>query len=879
VAASFLPLKKIMFSNDHLCAPGQPAHIAAPQKPAADPDAPGTLEFGRCVIVRYTAVPPRSMHALKLAKTVKRISTLQAIEQWFSGHREKLSEEFSERIRLEGDDRQKKTLINSRRALFSHKRVDEQAPAFVAFIDASSLLRRWMRLEKTVARIAAGANVGFDSEVADASSVLNRIIKRRSIARGLLFSNHQIYEQYRKYVAGEFVAGTKETRRTEQTLYRYLTRAACKHSPFGAFMYSYAHIAADDQVANGVDRQSRRLSRKVTLNMAVLATIADKVSGNLDQSDRSMLKPNQSSIAVDGELYLFKKRPSESPLRLFHVPTEKTLVLRGARGLQTAVAAAFAGNDAMRRSDLASKLAALGATDPVARMQQLYDHGLLEAAAPIGHGDMDPLARISELAQAGAAPAMAAVETLQAKFDAFRMGGRQDESAKLGGLRDAMTSLLNEAGLSDRIDPRAPLVFESYGGAAPQRFPRQRIPAGLGDDLAMVVQEAAELDAGVMLLQQFTALAMAGATRMPVLEFIFKQSKTIPHLLSAADRIRDPADIPAMLEQLLPEMKIPPVPAPGGRRRGWYSCHMQSYRQGGRTRYVINRLEQSAGRAAMRYVSTVAPESGRDPVIHALAQTFDGGPSAQACEVFTGFDFDANVRPAVLAQRLDYEGRFPAAQDSAPLAGNDTLMLRDLALVKVGHDIQVVGKDGKQLSFFDFGQLSPMFYPRPLRYLLGLAKPAYSIDLKNPCAGEAPATITHYPRREIGDITVRRACWSIPVAELPRLTAPHLSLSNLTNVIRWLRTNGMPTHFFVRASSDQRWMEKVFSGDKSVNIKERKNEFVDVETGVGLSVFLRICEAAESHIFISEALPSPMHSDKKGAGTDRPAEYCFDFQY
>jgi hypothetical protein len=819
------------------------------------------------------------MHALKLARTVKRIATLNAIAQWFSKHREALSEAFSERIRCEGDDRYKKTLINSRRALLAQKRVDEQAPAFLAFVMASRLLRRWLRLQKTAARIIVAAQAGFDSELADVSSVLNRIVKRRSIERGLLFSNRQIYEQYQKYVSGKLIPGTKETRRTEQTLYRYLTRAACKHSPFGAFMYSYAHVATDDQADGCVELQSRRLSRKITLNMAVLGAIAGKVSGNLDQSDQSMLKPNHHSFVVDDALYLANKQASGVPLRLFHVPVEKTIALHGARGLQSAMAAAFDGKDAMRRADLATRLAAVGVADPAARIQRLYDNGVLEAAAPIGHGEMDPLARISQLAQVGAASStMAAVDTLQAKFHEFRLGGRQDESVKLDALRDAMTSVLKEAGISDSIDPRAPLVFEGYGSAAARRFARQDIPAGLAGDLARVVQEAAEPDAGVMLLQQFTALTMADATRMPVLEFIFRQSKKIAPLLAAADRIRRCADIPAMLKELLPEMAIPPVPAPNGRLPGWYSCHMQSYQQDGRTRYVINRLEQAAGRAAMRYVATVAADGGRDRVIHALAQTFDGDPTAQACEVFTSFDFDANVRPAVLARCLDYEGRFPTARNGAPSGRKDTLMLRDLVLVKAGDDIHVVDQDGKRLGFFDFGQLSPMFYPRPLRYLLGLTKPLYAIDLKNPYASEAPGAMTHYPRREIGDITVRRACWSIPVAQLPRITAPHLSLSNLTHVFEWLRANGMPTHFFVRASSDQRWMEKVFSGDKSVNIKERKNEFVDVETGVGLSVFLRICEAAESHIFISEALPSPMHSCRVGAATDRPAEYCFDFK-
>ncbi|GEB62175.1 lantibiotic dehydratase [Streptomyces gardneri] len=506
-------------------------------------------------------------------------------------------------------------------------------------------------------------------------------------------------------------------------------------------------------------------------------------------------------------------------------------------------------------------LSGLGGPDPFRRFRRLLDTGLIAPVPPWRRGD-DPVGAVAELLAGHPEDGIAGeVRELRDSAAALSAAGEEERTETLTRARHTARRWARRAGL-DRFES-GEVLYEDVASdlALPQLLDVPEVRGDLtelGRRMRPFVFRSHLYD---VLVDRFTAEYGPGGTCTDVLGFLMRvavDGDAQPDLdkASVADRAeRETAGERAWLP-------VGPSSAPPAAAVLFQlAATGPEAVRGGDYRLVVNQFNPGTGGLVTRFGGLLG-EGFRDR-LRAHVQACWPGRACRELVLWTEIN-TAQSRSAGLLPPLVLPGETPAA-DGLDLAdtvlthdpGEGTLALRD--------------RGGDPVGLAYLGLVPPHLFPPFARLLAVLADPWVNgsphSDYVLPFGLQEQRTDAVVPtaRAAFGRVTVSRASWVVPAAELP---VPRPGESDAETVLRaeeFRRAHGLPEEVFCHRLTG-------FGPDEQGT--DRKPLWVSLTSPLSLSVLAQWAGPATGHLRLVEALPvRSAHPLRDAAGGTRAAEH------
>lgn len=809
--------------------------------------------IGPFVLLRYTGLAPARLELLVARRTHRLLGLAGAYELWLDRNRSAMTDALGSLVSGNADTSSRRALINLRRAVHNSRPIDRalESEPLLDLLRVHRQIMRWIRRERRCRELRRNAEAAFVVESGTNSLALTGLVRNHNLYRGLLFANPGFHAES-VLAAGGRIDDAKRRKRIEDTLYQYVTRAAVKHSPMSAFMYSCL-CRWQRESSHRPYAAARRIVRDPHVSRLILAGIVKHLAARKKIGSRSLALNRRHAARDDGRTVLVRTRPQKEQALRARIPVEEIAQYSGAGGLYEALRAIFGQERTLTYVELERRLAGK-IRKPMERLvDELTASGMLEVVPEVPADNWSQAKRPFDPVSGD--PDVATMTTLALQL-------RRLEQARGTALREGfdaaqvtLSRLIDATNGAQDVVSGAPRFFDSAVTTDLAAGVPSHVPDMQPESLRVLVGKLMEDHHEVLMAKSFVLLMLRreGRKRMPLIEFVARFSEMTAALTRVAPTIRSREESISALRSI--SEAADPVLIEAASFSRWYTGNFQPLPPHANAgAFVVNNLFPGVSRSTLRHIAT-DPVAG-DEVLAFTAAACTVPPGDLALELYGVFDFDANTRPVVLQDVLPYE--HVQAQGRNVHGFDELILVEEEGRLAIRH-----AESDRRIGLYDFGALNHGIYPELMKFVYLLAQ----FDRK--ARGLYHPEMFHdvpqsFEREYAGDIVYRRRAWSFPRDHLPGRGDSHRSFASFASVDAWYRKNNLPHAFFVRSIDSrqgvpQRW-------------KNRKPEYVDLRSPFGAAAFLRACERCSGHLLVEEALPAPT-----GEPGRRPLELSIEF--
>lgn len=860
------------------------------------------------LVARVTGLPASVLRELRLEESWDLLEKIIDIDRGLAVAAEALEQALFDAIGNLSESPVKPRVVALRRAIHQVRAPrkgewNEQVAAALP-TDLVVDVERWLTLLRDRDRCRARLPQALADEVERKEEPLRRACAHPLFQNGLRRASPALFAEMHKWLADD---GRRLRRRTLVGVARYLSRAAAKTSPYSTFTTSVLGGWTDQGPAVGFTGDLA-VQGVLELDRGVLGRLVRELVGRPALGAGLPVRLNPSALVAEDSVSFIGPRPDESIIR---VPMSPALAecLRVARHE----------GDHRTVAELCALLAARTGAD-LAQLRPFLDLlveiGLLERRLPVLDQSERPLAELLAWLRSTGAGDTAGPEVIDL-IDQLRAElGRPFALDASPTTRDVLPEQVSA--LAARLDLPSTTIERMRKAVAHETsmFPHARLECALPrwrpalDDLDVVRRWLALHD---WLLP--TRLSMASYVGRR-----FGPGARVPFLVlhqAIQEDLRRPDDeCEPWLVAVRPliQLSTPPPPsylersgvpriaelyrlrvrsldfilsatddtgvarvAPDGLARlvdSWPSwvgapdsvaCYVQPYLTGDDLRLAVNMVGGGFGRGRSRWLRLAAQAGAAQP---APAQQVPApsrmrGMDPVVVEMSGVFDYSVNLRAPLAPYEIDY----PFTTSGRP--AGERIPLSDLTVVHDAEaDLLRLRSDrlGVHVLPAHLGMLGDTLLPPAARLLLSAFGPSHLVHSAfatvYPLGDDRAGVVSrHLPRVEIGRVTLQRARWFVPLAEVPARAAGEDDAGYLVRMVGWLRASGIPQRCYVRVMDpDSEWRKQFFS-------KARKPMFVDFANFFLGAAFEHMLKDRSGLVIFEEALPPP----EGGCGLD-PAD-------
>lgn len=848
-------------------------------------------------VVRVAGMPMGVLARLSFDRTTRLLDELLDIEQWLRANGERLSDGLHGIVGGTDDRTDRRRLISLRRDVFHARmpKIGKPDRALLARmpLELATDIEDWYARIERHSTLHDHARSELEAESAARRDTLRELAADRSFQQGIAVVSRDLYPELVKWLCD----GSREDRRLEQRLVKYLARTAAKTSPSSTFTSSgQGRWAVDEGPAVQV---SADLSRRgvVELNAMTLRRIHESLATWPQVRPLLGLEVN-GSLTDDGEFLRFiSTRGAEALRELAGTPTLRRFLTTICDGAERTYGDVVAG-----LTDL----------DPDARSAQitgfldkLIDVGLVEIGFGIPSYSTDQLGQLVQALAPIPGAEVAAVRDLLAGLRGdLGTYARTDDPAQRFRQANAIDRRLAEISrelggdLAGEVGPRNAFYEDTLlpGVALACSAPRWQ---SVLDDLDLLRALAGPYDRflpGRLAAAEFFTDHHGVGARTTLLEFYGEFCKEISHpagwregyrvsgqdLLSPFD---DPFPVPDLGLATLSDVAQAqhritryvgeqPVDDSGTRHldpqhvRELVSAlpdvarpirsvafYCQAMVRDGEPHAVLNELTSGFGRSRAR-LGRLAHAIGSD-----WGATSDGRGSAALraglAEIAGATGSNLNLKRPTTPYEISYPGTVSARPD------DERVPLGDL-LVELDPDTRrlrlIDQRTGTEINPVHLGATVEFLLPHAYRFLIqifGQAVPRFEfikqLATSSPHQEWEDGT-QRFPRLCLGNVVLNRTAWLTRAYRTPQHDKGQPWLDYVLDVHRWRREHHIPMQCFIRTirggfTSPQDKLDRLLD-------KSHKPLYVDFSSDYFVQVFEQAVRDSGQLIVLEEVLPA-----------------------
>lgn len=792
------------------------------------------------VLARYASLPFGILDTLRLPGIDEHIMAMEQLEASLLLERAACCDQLFTAIKEEPDNKKRQRLIQLKRDIFNGKA--PAGPDVAASSSTAAALRSYAGLYYRKQRLLQDWEHLFNTQLASHRQQLQALTQQELLRSGVLLSSPVLYTQLDSFAAADPSAFRNRELKNEYSLLRYLTRMACKTSPFSTFTYTGIAALDHQQPYFRQPHIHRDINSCIRLNNGLFSYIRALMIHHPVFSEILELQLNVTASVQEAHLCFlinyfnveaFQRLPAGNlPLWLYNFLRENPAPVATGT-LVDILSGEIPDTDRESIRSFLLKLAATGflelgigcsAVDPD------WDTALMHFLEPHlhKHPAMASLYRLLQF-----------MATQKAAYAGASSRGRHDIlQATAGNLNGCLQALQQEAGLPVLTTPGEALE-EGGASTTPASFevnrfaPRYFLPQDIfyedactGEQTGLPATAATELVRKADLLfallepadglleerqcmRDFFLRHYGAGRRVNITEFYhayyLHEKKPILARKQAGNTPSGSLDIPDTL-RVLPEQELVnihvqgAVPASRGVARGMFvQCYNEWQNGQPVLKGVINAPLPGMGKVAGRFLHLFDPAVAGD----LLRWNSALHPDRLLMELNDGSVFNANIHPPL----LPFEVRMPGGSSNYP-------PLRQISLhaVQAGYD---PGKDllalyhipdGKEIYAYDlclesfynrshFYQLLAHFNPDhrlPLRRLIE------AIDRQHAQVFTKQEDLRLMPRIVFEEqLVLRRKGWLVRTAVIPVQLKEETDAAYFIRLCNWRRQCGLPEHVFL----------------------------------------------------------------------------------
>lgn len=284
-------------------------------------------------IVRYASMRFRELECLHMPGWESHITETDILNKQLSESREALCDCLFTAIKAQEDDKRRQQLLQLKRAVYNDRLPDAVSPIIDPVQDRPlyALLQTHQQLMSESNRLHQEWEQAFSRQLIRHRQQLQAWAGEELLRAGILLSSPVLYTQLDSFAAADPAAFRNRELKNEYSLLRYITRMACKTSPFSTFTYS--GTAVFDEAEAGISSPVNGISSSIRLNNSLFAYIRSLMIHHPALNGILELKLN-ATTALNGEqlrflinyfnVEAFQQLPARNlPLWLFHFLREQ----------------------------------------------------------------------------------------------------------------------------------------------------------------------------------------------------------------------------------------------------------------------------------------------------------------------------------------------------------------------------------------------------------------------------------------------------------------------------------------------------------------------------------------------------------------------------
>lgn len=753
-------------------------------------------------------------------------------------------------------------LITAKRAIFGGACASDILERHGALLKRYDVLTPWLKRAQAVQGAERAVLELFDHAADDARSAARGLVLEPSFLQGLAMTRGQIFRTAHGYASAGSSLG-KKALNDEETLFRYLTRAIAKVSPFSSFTsVGFAPLSAD-AMPGATLLHGRRTEDRFSVDRSTLMKLFERFL--LRHHAQWKFRLTANSRDADGELhyYLFGDRPEVYPYRTSFSKTRfpgQTLFTddKGESGW-------------LPWSTIAERLPA--GANSTALLEKWLTAGVVnfqpqldeESAHPLG--DFLDIARTVARIDPKALPVADALARMEAAFQRLQGAAPDAVLALIDALHAELQQLsallhwplVKTGGLvyhDSYLPDLAPLAQATLGNYGAQ----------LGEFIAHYLGynfNSGYSDAMLSSLRK----ALAGGRALNVFAFYELVQQTVAH--HAADRVT-PEDKTRRLIDLYDqiwarrneeEIVLDPVPASAVQRRAAFAA----YGHLADDSFVLNNIDSGYLRCYSRFFTFTCT----DGILDACRSAYGDGLE-QGYDVYDTFGFNTAYRPRICRHRIWL--------DQAPGRRGADLQLAELWVhwpEHAAYPALKAGADGQPVYLRQTGLFVKELYPRLLEMLMRFSMAdepcyfAFRFGLHKLVADSGQRGVIRIPRIRYRDVVLSRRQWWVDQASLPQRAAGEQVAHYFLRLDAWRREHGLPQRVFLRRHQSGKVLDRDVSNGK-------KPVLLDFAAPIMARMIGRMFGSAFDLASMEEMLPDSEHASAAHGGRRYASEIIFE---
>lgn len=781
-------------------------------------------------------------------------------------------------------------------------------------------LENWLECRQRRQTLLRSGEDVFASELSSKRSVLKRSLRKREFCKALALASPQLSLELREYLQRPQAEPIARRRRTERSLMRYYSRCALKLSPFSSFTRTSVISVCDGPAdsTKHVKTPVQRIRRTVTINQAVIGSLADCVARHSELGDHVPISVSRSAVEKEGTLLVLRHQFAELSANRMRIPDEAFVSIAKSRAMEQITEFLKSKRGIVPRGELIS---ALGPSPKDYKrvstyVEDLTKLGFLVHKVPLPEDNSSGLQALEEFVADIDSPIAVSVaqslEKLRALILRFSSAAADERPQLVLSMETAVDEAFRVLGIQHPPKWDGLLLYEDCVEVPPGTVSRtDEIFEDLWDFEQFLSSYATLLDGNSSARETIRYVLQTEFNGGPVsfLHFAERYHKVcfatpLAQLNAVAGYTPNPCHLDSLkqLAELRREFSL--IVAQGcaveeidlrqvAEEKRWAARIQQlglakvtgsvmcfsSYCQFGTDRedrrsIILNKLHAGPLRAALRFYNNLSCHevaSAVSDIRHVLRNRV--WRRGEPCELLANFNFNINLHPFVTERLINYANDFTQGPRFIPLSH---------IYLKMGRNAEVVvtdGEMGSQIIPVNFGMMATPFEP-PLEYLLlslGTADPVLNKPF-DPYSWQTTSgqqdRITTFPRLRFGNCVIRRRGWSVPLGALPQRDPKETDFTYLLKIRRWQKQVGCPDEVFVRARTLEECIYRTEGRIGKRNRTLHKPQYIHFGNWFLVDVLADLLGEVVSHLYVEEMLPD--WKALKRWQCERPMEFVFD---
>jgi hypothetical protein len=807
------------------------------------PETSGVVPY---VVVRANNIPLDALAAITRSDVVEQLAAEVA---GLRAALQPLTAEACDQLyqRASNDGEHYRALIDLKRRIFKGAQPQELRAKYGDWLSQLPELQAWQQAAQRLQALETQLTSTFEHAHAHARQQAQQLSAQSSFSQALAFTRGPIAASAQHYRQTRVFAD-KGALNDEETIYRYLTRAITKVSPFSTFTsvgFAQVQNAAPRNVARGAD-----VDNVYSVDRSTLLKLYERFVLCYKAHWRYRLTANR----VDGDdrqfFYLFSNRYDIYP---FRTAIAKTSVAASARSLYDALAA-----DWLTWPQICALLPAKVDADAMLEKwltagMLLYTPRLDEQAADVVSAFRAVAERVAAGEAAGAGIATEVARTLasvEAACAELPQVAASELPARIAAINDALNGLAELLGF---------MLIKTSGLVYNDSYLRTLSAVDHGDMARFAAQISEFIDGYLgrnfrdgLRDETLAALRAAVPADQPMPIFAFHdvvQRCLTPAALNSNQPTAAQALLAGLFEDVWQrrhedEIVLQPKPLAADARRQTFSAfgHVVDGKM------VLNNLDSGFLRCFSRFFTFTD-----DPEILRACRAAYGSTLEQAYDFYDTFGFNTACRPRICSGRVWLDAVEQPSDGDLTLAALDVVWPAAQAYPSLRRRDTGAPVQLRHTSLF-ITELYPRLIETLMRFA-GIEDPCYFAFrfglFKRIVDADAPGPV-YFPRVRYRDIVLSRRQWWFRKAALLQRLPGEEGLTYFRRIDAWRREQGLPQRVFVRRHQ----LDKVLERDIS---NQKKPLFLDFSAPIMSRMIGRVFNTPFDYLSAEEMLPDHDH--------------------